>query len=152
MNKKYSHCFFHNKAHKLMADKVSGWMCLCACLCVRGKKANLAKEFPVLNCKRKTESRQNKDAAKASAKEKGQGLLSVCRSVSMRKLNRIQWKAQIMKALNLEQHVHINTATQAIQRKRKNNFTYVLHSFQMGASYLMWESGSVLLFKRQLIF
>lgn len=46
-----------------------------------------------------------------------------------------------MKALNLEQRVRINTATQAILKKKI--ITYVLHSSQTGASHLMCESGSV---------
>lgn len=68
MNREYSHCCIHNKTQKLMEDEVSGWMCLCACLhpyVCEEKKASLAEEFPGLNQKRKTESRQNKDVAKS---------------------------------------------------------------------------------------
>lgn len=70
----------------------------------------------------------------------------------MHKLNRSQRNTEIMKALNLEQHVHINTAKQKILKGGKNKVTYVFHSSRMGASHLTGELGSVPLFKRSLVF
>lgn len=146
MNKEYSHCCIHNKEHKLMEDKVSGWMCLCACLhpsICEGKKASLAEEFIVLKSKRKTESRQNKDAAKSISK--GERPRLIVWSVGASPCTK-----SIGLALHLEQHVHINTG--GGKKERKNKIRYVLHSFQMGASHLMCEFGSDPLFKRRLIF
>lgn len=60
----------------------------------------------------------------------------------MLKLNRIQ----LYKALNLEQDVCINTDNSTNPKKK---IIYVLHSFQMGATHFMCESGCVPLFKRR---
>lgn len=106
MNKGHSHCCVHNKAHKLMEDKVNGWVCLCASLhpsMCEGKKPVLQKNFQCWTKRGRLSPDKTKTPLKASERRKPK---AYCGSVGASRCTDSIGSDEKLTVLNLEQHVH----------------------------------------------